>query len=145
MPWPELASAEPLTSRPARLCWAALAMTALLGTPQAVRAQTMMDVTGATAIQGTLNNTSLSVPGSGSIQRARATSAAAEASLNDRSRGVSAAGGQGSPTPPPPGGATVGSPAAPPTSRTRVNGVAVPTCSHGGLCHGALLRAMGGR
>ena len=30
-------------------------------------------------------------------------------------------------------------------STTRVNGQSVPTCSHGGLCHGALLRQMGGR
>ncbi|MFQ6538763.1 MULTISPECIES: hypothetical protein [Aphanothece] len=145
MPRPVLPPAVPLTSRPGRLCWAAMAMTTLLAPAQAVRAQTLMDVTGATVIQGTLNNSSTAVPGSGSIERARAASAAAEASLNNRSTGVSPAGDQAIPTPPPaPRGATGGAPAAPP-SRARVNGVAVPTCSHGGLCHGALLRAMGGR
>jgi hypothetical protein len=119
---------------------------AVLAAPMGLRAQTLMDVTGATVIQGTLNNTSTSVPGSGSIQRAREASAAAEASLNQRSANMPGA-GSGAPgaiTPASGGSTRSAGPAVPGTTTARVNGKAVPVCSHGALCHGALLRAMGG-
>ena len=72
--------------------WAGLVMATIVALPQTAQAQTLMDVTGATAIQGTLNNINL-VPASGTIQKARDASAAAEASLNQRSSGLPAPGG----------------------------------------------------
>ena len=123
--------------------WIALLVSVLLGSP-AAQSQTLLDAAGATAVQGSLNG--IGVPGSGSIVRARQNAAAAQASLNGNTSGLPAPTGGGGP-----GGA--GSPAAPApvgdngpgSAAARVNGQGIPICSHGSLCHGALLRAMGNR
>ena len=107
-------------------------------------AQSMVEVMGTSAIQGSLSGSS--VPSlSGARDRARQT-----VTVNNESGGTKSL---------TPAGQVSGGdrPAAPTqirqgavfrinteSSTTRVNGQGVPTCSHGGLCHGALLRQMGG-
>jgi hypothetical protein len=123
--------------------WALLLL--LLGTvlhPAAGQAQMLLDATGAAAMQGTVNSTT--VPGAtGTLNMVR-----------DKTSAVQSVEGGGASTAPPaasaappaaPGGAAPPSGGAPAPARStaRVNGRSVPICSHGGLCHGALLRAMG--
>ena len=139
---------------PASLLAAAL----VLGAQAPAQAQTLLDVMGAGAIQNTLQ--SLPAGGaSGVIERSR--SAVDQSSLAEQQRQqlllqLSGGGGGGSSSPaaglmaplmnmfmP---GAFPGAPGAAdqPTS-AQVNGRLVPYCSHGGLCHGALMQAVRSR
>jgi hypothetical protein len=124
------------------------------------RAQTLLDVMGAGAIQNTLQ--SLPAGGaSGVIERSRSTvqqSSLAEQQRQQLLQQLSGGGGGG--------GGAAGSaaalmaplmnmfmpgafPGAPGNAgqpaRAQVNGRLVPYCSHGGLCHGALMQAVGHR
>jgi hypothetical protein len=140
------------------LLGAALALTGLAGAP--APAQTLLDVMGAGAIQNTLQ--SLPAGGaSGAIERSR--SAVEQAGRSEQQRldllEQMVGGGGGGALPAallaplmaplmemvrPPG--TPGPAAAGPRllSTAQVNGRLVPYCSHGGLCHGSLLRAVRG-
>lgn len=132
---------------------AAAATSLLLGAEapwRATQAQALAPMMGASAIQGTLQT----VPASaapGSLDRGRSAADQLRAANQQRSAAISAIGaggpaaGSGSATsasagatgaPAPAGSGTTG------ISAARVNGQAIPICSHGGLCHGAVRRAM---
>ncbi len=118
------------------------------------QAQTLLDVMGAAAIQNSLQ--SLPAGGaSGVIERSRSTvDQATQAELlrlNLLQQLAGSGRAQGAPatlrTPlvprvQAPGAAGTPGPAATPVITAQVNGQLVPYCSHGGLCHGALLRAV---
>jgi hypothetical protein len=145
---------NPVLPIPASLLAAAL----VLGAQAPAQAQTLLDVMGAGAIQNTLQ--SLPAGGaSGVIERSR--SAVDQSSLAEQQRQqlllqLSGGGGGGSSAPaaglmaplmnmfmP---GAFPGAPgAADQPASAQVNGRLVPYCSHGGLCHGALMRAVRSR
>ncbi|MEE4239411.1 MAG: hypothetical protein V2I51_22040, partial [Anderseniella sp.] len=135
-----------------------LAAALALGAQAPTRAQTLLDVMGAGAIQNTLQ--SLPAGGaSGVIEGSR--SAVNQSSLAEQQRQqqllrLSGGGGGGSAAPAPglmapliaplmqmllPGGLPGGGGEAQRAS-AQVNGRLVPYCSHGGLCHGALMRAL---
>ncbi|WP_411870843.1 hypothetical protein [Vulcanococcus limneticus] len=104
---------------------------ALLAMGPAARAQTLLDATGASAIQGTLNSTATPQYG-GTLQQVRNSLGKAE---SQGSQGISPnnlnpSGGSS------PGGSASTGPG------TYVNGHLVAVCSHGGLCLGQLRRAM---
>ncbi|WP_043369094.1 hypothetical protein [Cyanobium sp. PCC 7001] len=128
--------------------WFAPTALFLFGTllsPAAGRAQMLLDATGAAAMQGTVN--SISVPGSTAIlNRARETTSEIQNVQGGGAAPAQPPPAAGSPAPAAPAGAGTASsrgPQPPAQSTARVNGRSVPMCSHGGLCHGALLRAMG--
>jgi hypothetical protein len=142
-----------------RLCLlgAALATTSLSGGP--AQAQTLLDVMGASAIQNSLQ----SLPAGGAtgvIERSRSAvdqAGRAEQQRLDLLQQMGGGGGMPAAT----GAAAalmaplmqmfgaMGLPGGPgavgqPTTTAVVNGQLVPYCSHGGLCQGALLRAVRG-
>lgn len=134
---------------------AALALVSLF-TP-ASRAQTLLDVMGASAIQNSLQ----SLPaggGSAVIERSRNTVDQATQAEQARQELLRQVGGGGNPSAPSAAlmaplmaplmdmFRAVGLPGAdgrPVSATAQVNGQLVPYCSHGGLCHGALMRAVG--
>ncbi len=140
---------------------AALALVS--GFTPAARAQTLLDVMGASAIQNSLQSLPAGA-GSAVIERSRTTVDQASRAEQSRLDRLQQLGGSGSPPPAPSSDLmaplmaplmdmfrAVGLPGAPgaegrPLSTTaKVNGQLVPYCSHGGLCHGALMRAVGTR
>jgi hypothetical protein len=128
--------------------WIAPSALLLLGTlltPAAGQAQMLLDATGAAAIQGTVN--SISVPGATAIlNKARENTAAIQNPQAGGGAPAEPAAPTGTAAPAAPaaaGTASTRGPQPPAQSLARVNGRSVPMCSHGGLCHGALLRAMG--
>jgi hypothetical protein len=140
---------------------AALALVSL-GSPPA-RAQTLLDVMGAGAIQNSLQ--SLPAGGaSGVIERSRSVVEQANQAEQQRLDLLQQmVGGGGAPVAPGAAAALMAPLMAPlmemvraagvpvpagagprPLSTAQVNGRLVPYCSHGGLCHGSLLRAVRG-
>ncbi|SBO44657.1 hypothetical protein [Cyanobium sp. NIES-981] len=117
------------------LPWALLLLGPLLQSSPG-NAQMLLDPTAAASMQGSV--TSINVPGANAtLNKVRENTAAV--------RSVDSA-DPSAPPPAPSSPAAGPQPAAPqPPAQTpaRVNGRSVPYCSHGGLCHGALLRAMG--
>ncbi len=134
---------------------------ALLGAgtamPPPLRAQALAPMVGASAIQGSLQ----SIPASGaagSLERGRNARGQIEA-VNQEKQGAieslsapapsgpanGASNGSGTANGPAGAGRSPASPQAPAgsTRLARVNGRTIPTCSHGGLCHRALLQAIG--
>jgi hypothetical protein len=129
---------------------AAAAATSLLlavETPRrSAQAQALAPMMGASAIQGTLQT----VPASaapGSLDRGRSAAEQLRAANQQRTAAISAIGGSGSgagndsATSAPsragtPSSATAG------MSSARVNGQAIPICTHGAPCHAAIRRAM---
>ncbi len=114
--------------------------------PPGLRAQALAPMLGASAVQGSLQT----IPASGaagSLERSRSASSQIQ-TANQGTQGAIE-----SLTPPQASGAapatgTSASPAPQPapagsTRLARVNGRTIPTCSHGGLCHRALLQAIG--
>lgn len=116
---------------PTGLVPAAALLSAVLLTNDA-RAQALAPMVGASAIQGTLQGTSMPAY-TGVLDRARTT----------------VGGATGQPSNPPASGAGSGATNATKASSSfsgsgaTVNGQPIPLCSHGGLCQGALMRAMG--
>ena len=128
--------------------------TAMLTPP--LRAQALAPTLGASAIQGSLQ----SIPASGaagSLEQGRNARGQIEA-VNQEKQGAieslsaptastpaNGASGSGPANAPAGAGRSPGSPQAPAggTRLARVNGRTIPTCSHGGLCHHALLQAIG--
>jgi len=117
---------------------------ALLLAATASRAQGLVPMAGASAIQGGLQGTATPAY-TGELDRARTT-------LNGASTPPAGPGGNGGTASPAaaaaqsPGSSAASSGAnlagqAP--SGASVNGRPIPLCSHGGLCQGALMRAMG--
>lgn len=126
-----------------RRVWPQLLVVGALCGPSTALSQGLAGSAGAAAMQGNLNT--VGVPGAQStLRRARENSAALQA-LNGSASGDMAPPPAGAPPPPPPtSGATPERAAAPPELRgARINGRLVPYCSHGALCHGAMLRALG--
>ena len=134
---------------------------ALLGAgtamPPPLRAQALAPTLGASAIQGRLQ----SIPASGaagSLERGRNARGQIEA-VNQEKQGAieslsaptasapanGASNGSGPANAPAGTGTSPANPQAPAggTRLARVNGRTIPTCSHGGLCHRALLQAIG--
>lgn len=118
--------------------WPRLVLLAALCSPTAAQSQGLAGSAGAAAIQGSLN--SVPVPGAQSTLNRVQRNRAAFNALNG-----SASGDMVPPPEPPPAPATAASApaAAPVVSGARINGRLVPYCSHGALCHGAMLRALG--
>ncbi|MEX1316217.1 MAG: hypothetical protein AB1Z22_03690 [Synechococcaceae cyanobacterium] len=121
-------------------------------------AQTLLDVMGAGAIQNSLQ--SLPAGGaSGVIERSRSTVDQSAQAEQQRLDLLQQAGGSGGALTAPAAlmaplmdmframgfSGPAGSAANPARVPAQVNGQLVPYCSHGGLCHGALLRAIGSR
>ncbi|WP_254980491.1 hypothetical protein [Cyanobium sp. ATX 6A2] len=148
-----------MPTMPAALIRGSLLGTALVLTglmPAPAQAQTLLDVMGAGAIQNTLQT--LPAGGaSGVIERSR--SAVDQSSLAEQQRQqlLQQLSGGGGAAGAPAGlmaplmnmfmpGAFPGAPGggAQRTSTAQVNGRLVPYCSHGGLCHGNLMRALRG-
>ena len=123
---------------------------ALLGLGPAAQAQTLLDVTGASAIQGTLNSTATPQYGStlqqvkNSLGKAQSQGSLVMGPSGFSPSGGSSAGGPGGGSPegssPARDSAAGGPPSAGPG--TYVNGHYVALCSHGGLCLGQLERAL---
>ena len=92
---------------------------------------------GASAIQGTLQGTSMPAY-TGVLDKARNT-------VNTATTQQAAAGSGSSPGPSstPLAGSSAQNMASGAPSGASVNGQAIPLCSHGGLCQGALMRAIG--
>jgi hypothetical protein len=114
----------------------ALVAAVLLPTSDAL-AQGLAPVVGASATQGTLQGTSM--PASpGVLDKARDT-------VNTAATQQAAAGSGSSPGPSsaPIAGSSAEKIASRAPSGASVNGQAIPLCSHGGLCQGALMRAIG--
>ncbi len=120
--------------------WPRLVLLAALCSPTAAQSQGLAGSAGAAAIQGSLNT--VPVPGAQSTLNRVQRNRAAFNALNG-----SASGDMVPPPEPPPAPATAASApaaaAAPAVSGARINGRLVPYCSHGALCHGAMLRAVG--
>ncbi len=123
-----------------------LAPAALVLAPTAARAQGLAPMAGASAIQGTLQGTSTPAY-TGVLDRARTT-------LNGASNPPTNPGGNSGTAPAAPTASAPQLPATPAASTganlagqapsgASVNGRPIPLCSHGGLCQGALMRAMG--
>lgn len=123
---------------------------ALLALGPAAQAQTLLDVTGASAIQGTLNSTATPQYGStlqqvkNSLGKAQSQGSQAMGPSGFSPSGGSSAGGLGGGSPegssPARDSSAGGAPSAGPG--TYVNGHYVALCSHGGLCLGQLGRAL---
>lgn len=123
---------------------------ALLALGPAAQAQTLLDVTGASAIQGTLNSTATPQYGStlqqvkSSLGKAQNQGSQAMGPGGFTPSGGSSAGAPGGGSPegssPARDGAAGGPASAGPG--TYVNGHYVALCSHGGLCLGQLERAL---
>ena len=92
---------------------------------------------GASAIQGTLQGTSMPTY-TGVLDKARNT-------VNTATTQQAAAGSGSSPGPSsaPLAGGSAQNMASSGPSGASVNGQAIPLCSHGGLCQGAMMRAIG--
>lgn len=133
---------------------AAAATSLLLGAQapwRATQAQALAPMMGASAIQGSLQT----VPASaapGSLDRGRSAADQLRAANQQRSAAIGAIGGGGTAagsgsgnTTPAPSASPSGAPASSGTagmSPARVNGQAIPICSHGAPCHAAMRRAM---
>ena len=91
---------------------------------------------GASAIQGTLQGTSMPAY-TGALDKARNT-------VNTATTQQAAAGSGSNPGPSSaPLGSSTQNMASGASSGASVNGQAIPLCSHGGLCQGAVMRAIG--
>ena len=106
---------------------------------QAAQAQGLAGMAGASATQGTLQGASMPTY-SGALNRARNTMAGANTGSAPnpeagQANGAAAPTGGNPAASPGPSGST--------PSGASVNGKPIPLCSHGGLCQGALMRAMG--
>lgn len=131
---------------------------ALLGaaTPTTpARAQALAPMVGASAIQGTLQT----IPASGaagSLERGRSVTGQMNAANQQRQDAINGLNGNppaatvtlsGPDGAAPSGTSPTAAPSAPAAGNNsrlaRVNGRSIPTCSHGGLCHRALLQAIG--
>jgi hypothetical protein len=114
----------------------ALLAAVVLPTGNAI-AQGLAPMVGASAIQGTLQGTSMPAY-TGVLDKARNT-------VNTSTTQQAAAGSGSSPGPssaPLAGGSAQNMPSGAPSGAS-VNGQAIPLCSHGGLCQGAVMRAIG--
>ena len=101
-------------------------------------AQGLATMVGASAIQGTLQGTSMPAY-TGVLDKARNT-------VSTTATTQQAAAGSGSspaPSSAPLAGSSAQNMASGAPSGASVNGQAIPLCSHGGLCQGALMRAIG--
>jgi hypothetical protein len=99
-------------------------------------AQGLAPMVGASAIQGTLQGTSMPAY-TGALDKARNT-------VNTATTQQAAAGSGSNPGPSSaPLGSSTQNMASGASSSASVNGQAIPLCSHGGLCQGALMRAIG--
>ena len=100
-------------------------------------AQGLAPMVGASAIQGTLQGTSMPAY-TGVLDKARNT-------VNTATTQQAAAGSGSSPGPSstPIAGSSDQNMASGAPGGAYVNGQAIPLCSHGGLCQGALMRAIG--
>ena len=124
--------------------WRTVVLVAMLAGSGGAHAQSMVEVMGTSAIQGSLSGAG--VPSlTGARDRARQTVTVINESGGTKSLTPAV---QGSPSWSPAVRAPIRSGSVvrvnPAASAIRVNGQSVPSCSHGGLCHGALLRQMGG-
>lgn len=121
--------------------------------PAGLRAQALAPMLGTSAIQSSLQTAPAS-GAAGSLERSRSASSQIQAA-NQATQGaidtltVPQSSGSGSGGAAPAAATGQGTSAAPQpapagSSRlARVNGRTIPTCSHGGLCHRALLQAIG--
>jgi len=99
-------------------------------------AQGLAPMVGASAIQGTLQGTSMPAY-TGALDKARNT-------VNIATTQQAAAGSGSNPGPSSaPLGSSTQNMATGASSGASVNGQAIPLCSHGGLCQGAVMRAIG--
>jgi hypothetical protein len=99
-------------------------------------AQGLAPMVGASAIQGTLQGTSMPAY-TGALDKARNT-------INTATTQQAAAGSGSNPGPSSaPLGSSTQNMASGSPSGASVNGQAIPLCSHGGLCQGAVMRAIG--
>jgi len=99
-------------------------------------AQGLAPMVGASAIQGTLQGTSMPAY-TGALDKARNT-------VNTATTQQAAAGSGSNPGPSSaPLGSSTQNMASGSSSGASVNGQAIPLCSHGGLCQGAVMRAIG--
>lgn len=116
---------------------------ALLGSTllpaQSGRAQGLAPMVGASAIQGTLQGTATPAY-TGVLDKARTTVGSATAQTGTSPSPGSGTGPAAAPTGPTGASSNLASSA---PSGASVNGQPIPLCSHGGLCQGALMRAMG--
>ena len=114
----------------------ALAAVIVLPTGNAT-AQGLAPMVGANAIQGTLQGTSMPAY-TGVLDKARNT-------VNTATTQQAAEGSGSSPGPSsaPIAGSSAANIASGAPSGASVNGQAIPLCSHGGLCQGAVMRAIG--
>ena len=96
-------------------------------------AQGLAPMVGARAIQGTLQGTSMPAY-TGALDKARNTATTQQAAAGSGSSPGPSSAPLGSSTQKMVSGASSGA---------SVNGQAIPLCSHGGLCQGALMRAIG--
>ena len=118
--------------------WPRLFLLAALCTPSAALSQGLAGSAGAAAIQGSLNT--VPVPGAQTTVNQVQQNRAAFNALNGAASGDMVP----PPEPAPAPAASAPAAAAPPVvSGARINGRLVPYCSHGALCHGAMLRALG--
>ncbi len=118
--------------------WPGLFLLAALCTPTAALSQGLAGSAAAAAIQGSLST--VPVPGAQTTVNRVQPKRAAFHALNG-----AASGDMVPPTEPAPAPAasTPAAAAVPVVSGARINGRLVPYCSHGALCHGAMLRALG--
>ena len=118
------------------LLTAALVAAALLPAGNAL-AQGLAPMVGASAIQGTLQGTSMPAY-TGVLDKARNT-------VNTATTQQAAAGSVSSPGPSsaPLAGSSAQNMTSGAPSGASVNGQPIPLCSHGGLCQGAVMRAIG--
>ena len=114
----------------------ALVAAVVLPTGNAI-AQGLAPMVGASAIQGTLQGTSMPSY-TGVLDKARNT-------VNTATTQQTAAGSGSSPgpSPAPLAGSSAQNMAIGAPSGASINGQAIPLCSHGGLCQGAVMRAIG--
>ncbi len=116
--------------------WPGLFLLAALCTPTAALSQGLAGSAAAAAIQGSLNT--VPVPGAQTtVNRVQPKRAAFNA------RNGAASGDMVPPPEPAPAASAPAAAAVPVVSGARINGRLVPYCSHGALCHGAMLRALG--
>ena len=123
-----------------RHVWPRLLLTAALCAPTAALSQGLAGSAGAAAIQGSLNT--VPVPGAQTTVNRVQQNMAAFNALNGAASGDMVPPPEPAPAPAPAANAQAPAPA-PVPSGARINGRLVPYCSHGALCHGAMLRALG--
>jgi phage-related minor tail protein len=116
---------------------AALAAAVVLPAGNAI-AQGLAPMVGASAIQGTLQGTSMPAY-TGAFYKARNT----VNTVNTATTQQAAAGSGSSPGPSSAPLSSTQKMASGASSGASVNGQAIPLCSHGGLCQGAVMRAIG--